>query len=120
MERECRLAYHSLCEVLAQRQVALHVDGEALALVFTRQHAVTLPLTEAIPDIHLSLTRAAILDLVDGKLTLQEAILEGRVNLQGNLPNLLLFHEGWLAYMRGAIRCPSFPDLLERYRMANP
>ena len=118
MQRECTPAYNTICQVMAPRQVAVQVDEEALALAFTHEHAVTLPLANADPVIRLQLSRSTILDLVDGKFTLQEAILDGLVNVHGDLKDLVLFHEGWLAYMRGAIRCPSFPALLDRYRFA--
>jgi hypothetical protein len=116
MQRECPPAYQSLCRLLASRQVAITVDQEQVALAFTAESADLLPLADAQPAIRLQMGRETILDLTDGKFTLQEAILDGVVSVHGDLKELVLFHEGWLAYMRGAIRCPSLPDLLERYR----
>jgi hypothetical protein len=119
MAQECAPAYRYLCEVLAPRQVAILVDGEEVALAFAQDQATTLPLADAQPVLHLQMGRSTILDLTDGKFTLQEAILDGAVAVYGDLKDLVLFHEGWLTYMRGAIRCPSFPDLLERFRAAS-
>ena len=116
MRRECAPAYQVLCELLAPRQVAIAVDREEVVLAFTTERAAMLPPAAAQPALRLQMKRETILDLTDGKFTLQEAILDGVVTVQGDLKELVLFHEGWLAYMRGAIRCPSLPDLLERYR----
>lgn len=116
MQGECAPAYRYLCELLAPRQVAIAVDREEVALAFTPEHARTLPPVKAQPVIRLQMGRGTLLDLTDGKFTLQEAILDGVVSVQGDLKDLVVFHEGWLAYMRGVIRCPSMPDLLERFR----
>jgi hypothetical protein len=119
MQRECVQAYQLLCTQLATRRVQIEVDGEVVTLVFEPHHVAMLPASTARPTITLKLRRQAILDLTDGKFTLQEAILEGIVTLHGDLKDLVLFHEGWLTYMRGMVRCPSIPDLLERYRYAS-
>jgi hypothetical protein len=116
MQRECAPAYQYLCELLAPRQVAIAVDREEVTLAFTAGQALLLPPGDAQPVIRLQMKRETILDLTDGKFTLQEAILDGVVSVHGDLKELVLFHEGWLAYMRGAIRCPSLPDLLDRFR----
>ncbi len=61
-------------------------------------------------------TRAVILDLVDARAGLVEAILDDRLGLRGALPELARFHDGLMLYLHGAMRAPSFPGLLRRYR----
>ena len=116
MQQECPPAYHHMCEVLAPRQVQIEVDGEVVYLAFEPARVSKLPASQAVPTLRMQMSRRAILDLTGGRYTLQEAILNGAVSLHGDLKDLVIFHEGWLTYMRGAVRCPSFPDLLDRYR----
>jgi hypothetical protein len=37
------------------------------------------------------------------------------LHVTGSSDDLAAFHEGFLLYLRGAVRCPSFPPLLERF-----
>ena len=116
MQGECPPAYAQLCQLLAPRQVQLSVDREELWMGFAPAAISVQPGQAANASVHIRLPRQVILDMLDAKLTLQDAILTGRVSLQGDLHHLTLFYEGWLTYLRGAVRCPSIPDLLERYR----
>jgi hypothetical protein len=116
MRRECEPAYRLLCELLMPRQVQITVDGEVVTLDFDLGQVAVLPVAAKSPIVSMVMSREIILDLTDAKFTLQGAILDGLVEIHGDLKDLVLFHEGWLTFMRGAIRCPSFPDLLERYR----
>lgn len=118
MRVECRPAYERLCELLEGRQVHLAVDGEEVVLGFTPDGVTLLSEATLPPMAKLSFSRRTILDLVDGSISLQDGIIEGRVGVQGGIQQLLLFHEGWLTYLGGAARCPSFPYLLERFRYA--
>lgn len=118
MRVECRPAYERLCELLEGRQVQLSVDGEEVILSFAADSIAVLTEAKVHPMARMSVSRRTILDLVDGVINLQDGIIDGRVALQGGLQQLLLFHEGWLTYLRGAARCPTFPYLLERFRHA--
>ena len=66
----------------------------------------------------MSVSRRTILDLVDGAISLQDGIIEGRVGVQGGIREAALVPRGLADYLRGAARCPSFPYLLERFRYA--
>lgn len=118
MQVECRPAYERLCELLEGMQVHLSVEGEQVTLSFAGDGITVLPNATANPMVRISFSRQTILDLVDGVINLQVGIIDGQVGVQGGIQQLLLFHEGWLTYLRGAARCPSFPYLLERFRYA--
>jgi hypothetical protein len=120
LHQECLPAYQAMCTLLAHQQVQINVEGELVSLVFEPHKVRLLPEVEAQPSVTLLISRQTLLDLADGRYALQEAILSEAVQLHGNLSQLVLFHEGWLAYMRGAVRCVSFPDLLERFRSSTP
>lgn len=122
MQVECRPAYSRLCELLEGRHVRLSVDGEEVCLSFNEENIAVLDREPVDPPeaamVVMRVSRRTILNLVDGAISLQDGIIDGRVGVQGGIRELLLFHEGWLTYLRGAARCPSFPYLLERFRYA--
>ena len=115
LQRECPLAYHRLCTILAPRELLLIVDNEQVALTFQRTGARIIPQTER-PAVTVWLTHQTILDLVDARLSLNDAVMSGAMDMKGTLENLVTFYDGFLLYLKGAVRCPSFPPLLDRYR----
>ena len=108
-------AYLLLCTQLASCSVLLVIDGEAVALAFDPSGAHVMPQLRN-PTIQLHTNRQTILDVIDAHLTLYEAVLVDAILLQGDTEDLAAFHEGLLTYVRGAVRCPSFPALLDRFR----
>lgn len=117
MRREVPAAYECMCEALAPREVRLHVDGENVAVAFTDAGAAMLP-SPSRPSVELQTTGAAILDLIGARETLASAVLADRLVLRGALGDVLAMHDGVVAYLHGAVRAPSFPALLRRYREA--
>ncbi len=115
LRRECPHAYHLLCTLLAPREVAVQIEGETAALNFD-VGAIRVTRQPRDPGVWFRTTRQTILDLLDAQLTLVEAVLSGMLVLQGDTDDLALFHEGFLTYLRGGVRCPSFPALLDRFR----
>ncbi len=118
LRREMPPAYVALCRCLARREVVLTVDGESVPVEFERERAVLLPAAVA-PVIDVRTTRAAILDLVDAHLRLDDAVMTDRLHLRGSPDDLLRFHDGLLAYLHGALRAPSFARLLQSFRAAS-
>lgn len=108
-------AYLLLCTQLTFRTVLLIVDREKVVLRFDPlgAHILSQLLN---PVVQLYTTRQTILDVIDARLTLYEAVLTDAILLQGAVENLAAFHEGLLTYVQGAARCPSFPALLDRFR----
>jgi len=66
------------------------------------------------------LDRATILDLVDGVVSLPDAILADRFHLRADVDTIARFHDALLLYLRGALRCPGFPALMDAYRAGAP
>jgi hypothetical protein len=118
LSNEFSTAYHLLYTQLASRSVLLVIDDEAVVLAFDREGAHVLP-ELGNPTIRLQTSRQTILDVIDARLTLLEAVLEDSIVLQGDTESLAAFHEGLLTYIQGAIRCPSFPALLDHFRYAS-
>lgn len=115
LEGEKPFVYARIGEMLRDRAVNVRVDGEALGIRFPKGRFALGPPVEY-PFIELDSSRRTILDVVDGRLTLEDAVWEERIRLFGSLDALLLFLDALVAYLQGAVRCPSFPWLLDCYR----
>ena len=118
LSNEHSIAYHLLCTQLASCSILLVVDGETVALVFDGNGAHFLSELHN-PTVRLRASRRTILDVIDARLTLYEAVIADLIVLEGNIDDLVAFHDGLLTYIQGAIRCPSFPALLDHFRYAS-
>jgi hypothetical protein len=94
--------------------VAISVDNEVVYVAFSPGR-VSLRSAGAV-GVRARTTRTAILDLVDGRSTLLDAILADRVEIHGDLAELLKFHDALRAYVAGAVRSPGVRPLFARYR----
>jgi hypothetical protein len=114
MEREAPQAYASLCRQ-APGSVSLRVDGELVQVCFGPGRAEVR--SAALPaGVHAEITRAVILALADGELTLLEALLSERMHVRGAFQDLLRFEAAFMGYLNGAVRSPSLPALWRVYR----
>jgi hypothetical protein len=104
-----------MCGRLAGRDLRLVVDGEPVALSFTRDEALLRTRVEQ-PHVELATSRRTILDVVDARATLVSAALIDALTLRGRPDDVLAFHEGLVAYVHGGVRAPSFRGLLREFR----
>lgn len=114
LEDELPVAYRAMCQALAARVVAMTVDGDAIRLVFD-EAGVAIRRTDGPADVRICTTRRTILDLVAARSTLLDAAMTDRLELVGSPHDVIVFHDGLMAYLHGAVRAPSFPALLGRY-----
>lgn len=117
LSEECPGAFHELCAKLEGAKIQLRIDGHAVSPSFGAG-GFELVGPHVSPDVDLESGREAILAVLDGRMTLEEAVWQERVVLKGSLDALAKFHDGFVLCVGGAVRCPSFPRLLERYRGA--
>lgn len=115
LRRDLPWIHARLCARLAPRELRLEVDGEGIGLrcgedEIRRVEPPCAPAAFARTD------RATILDLVDARLSLLDALLEERLVVQGAIGDVIAFHDGLLIYLHGAVRDPSFPALLRELR----
>jgi hypothetical protein len=104
-----------MCGALGTREVLIEVDGERTAVTSTKS-ATRVEAAPRAPVVECRTTREAIIDLVDARMTLVDAVVSERVWLRGSVGDLLAFYDGLMAYLGGAVRCPSFPWLLNDFR----
>lgn len=67
-------------------------------------------------DVAVAFDAATVLALVDGALTLTEAIDAERLRIFGSVAAVAAFYDALLIYLEGLLRAPGAPDLLRRYR----
>jgi hypothetical protein len=67
-------------------------------------------------DVAVAFDAATVLDLVDGALTLTEAIEAERLRIIGSVAAVAAFYDALLVYLEGLLRAPGAPELLRRYR----
>ncbi len=115
LAREHPPLYGRLVQSLAGLQVHLTLDNSELG-IRGGEGAVTVGPTRD-PQVHVRTSGPAILGLLDGRVSLTEALECGLLDLRGDLEPVLAVHQGLLLYLHGAVRCPSFPDLFLRLRM---
>ena len=116
LRQECPTAYFLMCGQLAPRRVRLAIEGESVTVAFEPSAVHVLSETkESTAEVVTS--RQTILDVLDARLTLAEAVLSDAIVLKGHISDLTAFHDGLMTYVRGAVRSPSFARLLDRFRI---
>jgi hypothetical protein len=115
LSRELPWAHARMAAALGAREVALTVDGE-VAAVQSDGARVWLRDEPDAPVVTLRTTRREIVALADAERSLVESVLRGDTVLCGRVDDLAAFHDGLLEFLRGAVRSPSFPALMDGFR----
>lgn len=115
LAKELPWAYARMAVALGEREVRLTVDGEVVA-VESDGARVWLRDEPGTPAVTLSTTRREIVALVDAERSLVTSVVEGRTTLRGRVADLAAFHDGLLEFLRGAVRSPSFPWMMDAFR----
>jgi hypothetical protein len=116
---ELPAAHARLCAGLAGRAVAIDVDGERFVVAFAAGQARVTSAMEgedAAAGVRVATSRAAILAVIDAQRSLAEAVLTDEVRVVGALDRLVEAHQALVTYVHGAVRCPGFLSLLQRFR----
>ncbi|MFE8596125.1 sterol-binding-like protein [Archangium violaceum] len=117
LSQEHREAHARMCERLAGLSVLLEVEEERFAAVFSSRRAWVVPPSGG-EVARVTTRRRTVLDVLDDRQSLTDAVLTDAVEVVGPLPTLLRLHEGLVVYVQGAVRCPGFVPLLHRLREA--
>jgi hypothetical protein len=108
-------AYFLICANVAGRTISIDVDGKQ---VFLDCKVLGVQFPEGIenPDVRIATSRRTILDAIDARVTIEEAIRDGRLFARGRQDYITNCHTALLFFVRGAVRSPSFPALLQEFR----
>lgn len=66
-------------------------------------------------DVEITFDRALVLDLAEGRLTLEEALLADRLGARGPLSAVTRLHEALTIYLEGLLRSPGAAALYDEY-----
>jgi hypothetical protein len=108
-------SYRLLLEALGPLVVDVDVDGELFALRGGQRLEVSDG-AAGVAGAWITTSRAAILDLLDAKVSLDEAVQADALGVRGSLDDILRAHDTLLAYVHAAVRAPSQPELLAALR----
>jgi hypothetical protein len=108
-------SYSRVLEALGPLVVELDVDGELFSLRGGRRLEVSDGAAST-AGARIVTSRATILDVLDARVGLGEAVEAGRVGVRGSLDDVLRVHDALIAYVHAAVRAPSQPELLTALR----
>jgi hypothetical protein len=119
LEDEVPASYRLILDKLGPMLVQVDVDGESFSLSGGQRLKVADE-TLTGPSARINTSRAAILDVLDARVGLEEAVQAGTVRVQGSLDDILRAHDTLRAYVHAAIRARSQPGLLSALRAGTP
>lgn len=119
LEDEVPDSYRLLVAELGPLVVELDVDGEVFALRGGDRLEVADGVAEA-AGARIVTSRLTILDVLDARVALGEAVEAGTVSVRGSLDDVQRAHDSLLAYVHAAVRAPAQPALLSELRAGIP
>jgi hypothetical protein len=108
-------AYFHICDTLQGRSLTLVIDGDETWIVARRFELLFVERLER-SDVEIRSDSATVLDVIDARLTLNSAIHGGRLVAIGSREDLSACHEALVFFVKGAVRTPSLPLLLQEFR----
>lgn len=96
-------------EVTTDDPATFTVRGDGPRIVVTDGPA-------AAPDTRIAAGRATILDVIDARVGLAEAVEAGRLHVLGPVDAVVRAYDALLAYAHAAVRAPGAPGLLAELR----
>lgn len=112
-------SYRCMLDALGPLVVNLDVDGEPFSLRGNGRLEVTEGRTGT-ADVQISTSRLAIIDVLDAKTCLAEAVEASTVCVRGQLEHVQRAHDVLLAYVHAAARAPRRPALLSALKAGVP
>jgi hypothetical protein len=119
LEDEVPDSYRRVLDELGPLVVELNVDSELFSLRGGRRLEVSDGAADT-AGARITTSRAAILDVLDARVSLGQAVEAGTVGVHGSVNNVLRAHDALIAYVHAAVRAPSQPGLLAALRPGAP
>jgi hypothetical protein len=112
-------SYFLVLQALGPLVVHIDIDSEVFSLRGGRRLEVADG-AAGMAGAEITTSRAAILDLLDAKVGLDEAVQSGSVAVRGSIDDILRAHDTLHAYVHAAVRARSQPALLAALRAVQP
>ena len=112
---EAHDSYVRCCGSLQERRIRIHDDQATFALHFASDHMCSTLADEHEPVV-IRTRASALLDLVDGVVSLEDALRADRIEVFASVADASRLFDALQIYVRGGIRCPSLPRLLSAFR----
>jgi hypothetical protein len=109
-------AYQELCAEAGELSARLVATGDARVLRFHGSIPVLEPDRPA--DVEVVFDNHVILELIDGHVSLEDALFIGRLWIRGTPGAVEQFHAALMFYLNGAIRVSECLELLSHFREA--
>ena len=93
----------------------LTTEGRARVLHLTPA-GLSLDETPGAASVEIAFDRPLVLDLAEGRLTLEEALLADRLGVTGPVGAVTQLHEALTIYLEGMLRAPGAGALYDEYR----
>lgn len=111
-------SYRHLITALGPLVVEVTIDGEVFVLRADRHELWVGDGAAPGAGTRIRTSLGTVLDVLDARLPMVEAVESGRLAVRGSLDDVLRAHDALIAYMHAAIRAPSAPGLLDALRGA--
>ena len=108
--------HRALTAAMGRMRVRLVADGVARIIRFDFPDWAIYPEVSEAADLEVAFDREIIMDLIDGRLTMEDAIYQERLRMRGSVETIERFHGALMIYLEGLIRTPGAPAMLEVYR----
>jgi hypothetical protein len=115
LRAEVPVAYVEMGRRLGSRRLRLHVDGSVRVLRWADPRLLLEDPTQRRWDCELAVQRPTIEALLEGRMDLVDALLADWLQLRGAPAAVSDAYDALSMFLRGAIRSPSLPALLDDY-----
>ncbi|MGW8368093.1 MAG: hypothetical protein ACWGPN_05360 [Gammaproteobacteria bacterium] len=115
LKRDVPQAYASLSQAMSGLRARLSVGAHERVIGFD-DGVFRMLGGESEANVDVRFAEQVILDLVDGKVMLEEAILDETLFMRGEVEAIEQFYDALLVYLDGTLRSPAFPILLDHFR----
>ncbi len=109
-------AHEALRGALSEWTTLIVVDGEPAAVRVGKAPGIEVAAERAGSDVVCVATSRAIVDLIEGRNTLLDAVLSDRVELAGEVSALVAFHDALSFFLHGVVRARACEGLLQEFQ----
>jgi hypothetical protein len=103
-----------MCRTLRPRSIEIEVDDETLCVDFGSGRSAIVS-TLLSPTLRVATRRSTIVRILKNHATIRECLLDGSLDVRGAPADIAVFDSGLDAYVRGAVRSPSFEALYDAF-----